>query len=337
MVPSWCWESDAWAPSSVPFMPSWAVWAPAGGTVKGPVGRKALGALPGGPTEPSGGGDALRSLPWPRGHHRQHATQGHFTVTSGPPFWTLHQTLTSAVGRCPESPSQLERTGATPRVLQGSAPSSFPGLRAPSSCRTRLRASFGPGQGPACPGLSPPTLRAAVGSSVLRALAGGRDTPGLALHGLSLEDACHFLPAGSGVAGDELGSVGYGMTDSKDPRTGGVTVVLQVSSPQSTWGQAEGSPCLGGNGGFSRAGDLGASRSSRSRLPGTGWCSGCLHSLPDHWEEPQGHRTQHTGYCGCGVRACQIQTPTSLLPGPHFGELRSPTYLNWPPVICGKQ
>ena len=125
------------------------------------------------------------------GHHRQQATQGHFTVTSGLPFWTLHQTLTSAVGWCPESPSQLERTGATPRVLQGSAPSSFPGLRAPSSCRTRFRASFGPGQSPGCPGLSPPTLRAAVGSSVLRALAGDRDTPGLALHGLSLEDACH--------------------------------------------------------------------------------------------------------------------------------------------------
>lgn len=26
--------------------------------------------------------------------------------------------------------------------------------------------------------------------------------------------------------------------------------MLRVSSPQSTWGQAEGSPCLGGNGGF---------------------------------------------------------------------------------------
>ena len=61
VVPSWCWESDAWAPSSGPFVPSWAVWAPAGGTVKGPVGRKELGALPGGPAEPPGGGDALRS------------------------------------------------------------------------------------------------------------------------------------------------------------------------------------------------------------------------------------------------------------------------------------
>ena len=61
VVPSWCWESDAWAPSSGPFVPSWAVWAPAGGTVKGPVGRKELGALPGGPAEPSGGGDALCS------------------------------------------------------------------------------------------------------------------------------------------------------------------------------------------------------------------------------------------------------------------------------------
>lgn len=231
-------------------MPSWPCGPRQEERSRGRWGRKELGALPGGPAEPSGGGDALRSLPWPRGHHRQHATQGHFTVTSGLPFWTLHQTLTSAVGRCPESSSRLERTGAAPRVLQGSAPSSFPGLRAPSSCRTRFRASFGPGQSPVCPGLSPPTLRAAVDSSVLKALAGGRDTPGLALHGLSLEDACHLLPATSGVAGDELGSVGYGMTDSKDPRTGGVTVMLQVSSPQITWGQAEGSPCPGGNGGL---------------------------------------------------------------------------------------
>ena len=44
--------------------------------------------------------------------------------------------------------------------------------------------------------------------------------------------------------------MGYGMTDSKDPRTGEVRIVLHISSPQSTWGQAEGSPCPGGSGGL---------------------------------------------------------------------------------------
>ena len=61
VVPSWCWESGAWAPSSGPFIPSWAVWPPdrRNGQGASGTGRSWGGLFLGESAEPSGGGDVL--------------------------------------------------------------------------------------------------------------------------------------------------------------------------------------------------------------------------------------------------------------------------------------
>ena len=57
----WCWESGAWAPSSGPFIPSWAMWPPdrRNGQGASGTGRSWGGLFLGESTEPSGGGDVL--------------------------------------------------------------------------------------------------------------------------------------------------------------------------------------------------------------------------------------------------------------------------------------
>ena len=61
VVPSWCRESRAWAPSSGPLIPSWAVRPPGRRNGQGAsgTGRSWGGLFLGESTEPSGGGDAL--------------------------------------------------------------------------------------------------------------------------------------------------------------------------------------------------------------------------------------------------------------------------------------
>ena len=68
VVPSWCRESGAWAPSSGPFIPpSWALWAPlleegAKGPPGGQEGAEGGGSSWGNPQRHPGGGSRMRCV-----------------------------------------------------------------------------------------------------------------------------------------------------------------------------------------------------------------------------------------------------------------------------------